>query len=347
MGVNLTELVKSAKPVSFKDLEGKRVAIDAYNTMYQFISIIRDRFTGEPLRDSSGNVTSHLSGIFYRTSKMLESKIEPIYVFDGKPPEFKHRTIEERNKIRENARKKWEEAVEKKDYAAVRRYSMQASKLTPEMIKEAKRLLDAMGVPWIQAPSEGEAQAANMVRKEIAWSTASQDWDSLLFNTPRFVKNLTITGRRKVPRKEKYVDIVPEIIEHQAVLDELGIGQDQLILLGMLVGTDYNPGGIKGIGPKKALAMVKESKTLEEVVSRIEWDFEPSPEEIFSFFKSPPVEDVSKGDVKQGTIDVDKVKEVMCESHDFSEDRIMSTINKLQKAGAASGQSKLESFFGK
>jgi flap endonuclease-1 len=347
MGVNLGEIVQCARPVSFEELAGKRIAIDAYNALYQFLSIIRDRFTGEPLRDSKGMVTSHLSGIFYRTARMLENRIEPVYVFDGRPPAFKKRTTEEREKIREEARKKWREAVEKKDYEAVRRYSQQASKLTPEMVGESKKLLDAMGIPWVQAPSEGEAQAACMVREGQAWSTGSQDWDSLLFGTPRFVRNLAITGRRKIPRKEKYIEIVPELIELEVVLKELGISHDQLIITGILVGTDYNPGGIKGIGPKKALLLVKQYKTLDSAMKQVEWSFDVRPEEIFDFFRKPPVEEVSQASIKQGRLDAKALKKVMCDEHDFSEERIDSILNKLEKAGIGSGQAKLASFFGK
>jgi len=347
MGVNLTELVQSAKPIGFEDLAGRRIAIDAYNTMYQFLSIIRDRFTGEPLKDSKGMVTSHLSGIFYRTARMLEHRIEPVYVFDGKPPAFKKRTTEARNRVREDARKKWEQAVEKKDYEAVRRYSQQASRLTEDMIGEAKKLLDAMGIPWVQAPSEGEAQAAAMVSKGQAWSTGSQDWDSLLFATPRFVKNLTITGRRKVPRKEKYVEIVPELIVLDGVLKELGIGQEQLIVLGILVGTDYNPGGIKGIGPKKALDLVKQHKTLESAISQVKWDAETSAADIFNFFSNPPVEEIKKDAIEPGKLDAEGLKRVMVDEHEFSEDRLEGTLKKLEKASVGSGQAKLASFFGK
>ena len=347
MGVNLTELVQTAKPVGFGDLTGKCIAIDAYNTMYQFLSIIRDRFTGKPLRDSKGRVTSHLSGLFYRTARMLEHNIEPVYVFDGKPPAFKKRTTEARNRIREEARKKWQQAVEAKDYEAVRRYSQQAVKLSGDMIEEAKKLLDAMGIPWVQAPSEGEAQAARMVQKGRAWSTGSQDWDSLLFATPRFVKNLTITGRRKVPRKEKYIEIVPELIELDAVLKELGISQDQLIVLGILVGTDYDPGGIKGIGPKKALGLVREHKSLEGALGQVEWAFDVSAEEIFDFFRNPPVEEVGAEDVRQGRLDAGRLKKVMCDEHEFSEARIDSTLKKLEQAGVGADQSKLSGFFGK
>src|SRR3989344_9104555 len=130
MGVNLSSLIP-VKQIEFFDLANKTIAVDAFNTMFQFISVIRDKFTGEPLRDSKGNITSHLSGLFYRTARLMENGAEVIYVFDGKPPEFKRKTIQEREKIREEARKKWIEAVERGEEA--KKYAQGASSLTGEM----------------------------------------------------------------------------------------------------------------------------------------------------------------------------------------------------------------------
>lgn len=343
MGVSLTELIIT-KQIGIEDLAGKKLAIDAQNTIYQFLSIIRDRFTGEPLRDSKGRVTSHLSGLFYRTAKLLENGAEPVFVFDGEPPAFKKTTTEARSRIREEARKKWKEAVKRKDIEAVRRYSQQAAKLTPEMVEESKRLLSFMGVPSIQAPSEAEAQAAFLAKNNQVWGAGSQDWDSLMFGAPRLVRNLTITGRRKVPRKEKYIEVKPELVELEKVLKGLGISQDQLIILGILVGTDYNPGGIKGIGPKTALKLVKENKTLEGVLKQVEWGFKISAQEILDFFKNPPVE---KAEIKPEKFRPEKVRELLCEEHSFSGERIGSALERMEKSGAGKGQAKLERFFRK
>ena len=343
MGVNISELV-TGRQIELGELRGKRIAIDAYNTLYQFLSIIRDRFTGEPLRDSRGAVTSHLSGILYRTSRLMEHGVEPIYVFDGKPPEFKRATAEKRSKIRSDAEVKWKEAVERKDTEAVRRYSQQASRLTGEMIQEAKKLLDAMGVSWVQAPSEGEAEASYLVREEGLYATGSQDWDSLLFGAPRLVRNLTITGRRKVPRKEKYMDVKPEVVELESVLSELGLTQEQLIILGILVGTDYNPGGIKGTGPKTALKLVKEGKTLEGVFGKMKWDFEVSAQEILDFFRNPPVEKV---EIRKSRLDPGRMRELMVEEHSFSRERVDKIIEKLEELREGKKQTGLEKFLGK
>jgi flap endonuclease-1 len=327
MGVNLSGIIP-AKEIEINSLRGKKIAIDALNTLYQFLSSIRDKYTGEPLRDSNGKVTSHLSGLFYRTLRLVEAGIEPVYIFDGKPPEFKHGVIEERKKIREEAEKKWKAAVEAGEVEKIKMYAQGAARMTEEMLDESKKLLDALGIPWVQAPSEGEAQAAFMAGKGVVWACGSQDWDSLLFGAGRLVRNLTITGRRKMPGKEQYIEIMPEIIELEKVLSELGINREQLIILGMLVGTDYNPKGIKGVGPKTALKIVKEHKTLDSVLKHVEWNADVSADIVFNFFKSPPAGDL---EIKGGKMDEGKIREIMVGQHDFSEDRIVSAVKRLKE----------------
>lgn len=256
MGVNLSGIV-SGRSIELADLKGRTIAIDTYNTLYQFLSIIRDRFTGEPLRDSKGRVTSHLSGLFYRTTNLIENGIEPVFVFDGKPPAFKRKTAEARSAVKKEAEERLEKARGEGDFEAIRRYAQATSKLTGEIIEHSKMLLEYMGIPVVQAPSEGEAQAAHMTNTGKAWASGSQDWDSLLFGTERMVKNLTVSGRRKVAHKENYTEIKPEVIELERVLSQLGVTRDQMIMLGILIGTDYNPGGIKGMGRRPHLKWSK------------------------------------------------------------------------------------------
>jgi flap endonuclease-1 len=329
--------------LEFEELHGKTIAIDAYNVLYQFLTTIRDRFTGEPLRDSQGRTTSHLSGLFYRTAKLIENGMEIIYVFDGEPPAFKKETVEQRTGIRKDAEVKWKDALKRGDTEAVRRYSQAAARLTREMVAESKRLLGYMGVSWVQAPSEGEAQVAYMVRKGKAWSGGSQDWDSLLFGAPRLVRNLTISGRRKLPGKEKYIVVRPEMVELDNVLSAMGIDQDQLITIGILVGTDYNPGGVKGVGPKTALKIVKEKKTLRSVFSDMKWDFKASPEEIFDFFKNPPVRET---EIEKSELQLGKLSGMLCEEHSFSHERIDPVIGKLEEGKDREKQSRLGRFLG-
>jgi len=279
MGVNLGDLVPKTK-VDLKNLSGKIVAIDAYNALYQFLSIIRQP-DGTPLKDRSGRITSHLSGLFYRTCNLLELGIKPIYIFDGVPPEMKEAEIRRRAKIKEEAQVRYERALREGRIEEARMYAQMTSRLKDYMAEDSKTLLTRMGVPWIQAPSEGEAQAAHLAKKGDADYCASQDFDSLLFGAPFLLRNLTISGRRKLPRKNVYIEITPEIIEMSRVLKELGITREQLVDIGILVGTDFNPEGIKGIGPKTALRLIKKYGTLEEALKNIKnAEFPVDPKEI-------------------------------------------------------------------
>lgn len=340
MGVNLSKIVPRQE-IELESLSGKIIALDAYNILYQFLSTIRDRMTGEPLRDHKGRVTSHLSGLFYRTGKLIEAGIRPVFVFDGEPPEFKKKTIEERREIKEEALKKWIEAVKKGEEAKT--YAQAASQLTDEMIDSAKKLLDFMGIPWVQAPSEGEMQCAYMCKKGDAWASGSQDYDSLLVGSPRLVRNLSITGKRKLPKREACIEIKPELVELERVLSELGIRREQLIIVGMLVGTDYNPGGIKGIGPKKALELVKKFGTLDEVLKQVDWNFDVDAHQIYNFFLNPPTTDDYKLEWKEP--DEEKIIEFMVEKHDFSRERVEKVIDKLKQRFREGRQVSLESWF--
>lgn len=341
MGVNLRDIIP-AKEIELVELSGKRIAIDAYNQIYQFLSIIRDRFTGEPLKDSKNRVTSHLSGLLYRTSNLLEVGIKPVFVFDGEPPEFKESVVKKRREAREEAKRKWEEAVSKGEPAMV--YAQAAARLTDEMVESAKRLLDYMGIPWIQSPSEGEAMCAHLCKKGIVYATGSQDADALLFGSSRLVRNLSISGKRKVPKKETYIEVKPELIELPHLLKGLGITQEQLVIVGILVGTDYAQ-GIKGVGAKTALKLVKEQKSLEAIISEVGWDADVPAEEIYEFFLHPPVTDKYKMEWRPP--DADGLREFMISEHDFSRERVERVIERLEKAQTTGTQSSLKGWLEK
>jgi len=344
MGVKISKIIPK-REIELIELSGKRIAIDTFNVLFQFLASIRQRDTGEPLKDSRGRVTSHLSGLFYRTLKMMDTGIRLIYVFDGKPPEFKKAIIQEREAKRDEAREKWKEAVREGRTEEVILYAQRASRLTDEMIDESKKILDIMGVPWVQAPSEGEAQACQLVAKGNAYAVGSQDIDSLLFGCSKLVRNLSITGRRKLSGQEAWITISPEMIELSKVLSELGITREQLIIMGMLIGTDYNPKGIRGIGPKTALEMVKKHKTLDNVLSQVEWNFKQDPHKIYDFFLNPPVSDDYKLEWKD--IDEEKIIELMVEEHDFSRERVENAVKKLEEAKREGAQSRLEDWLKK
>jgi len=324
MGVNLGDIIPK-KEIELVGLSGKKIAIDAYNNLYQYITIIRDRMTGEPLKDHAGRITSHLSGLFYRTSNLIEFGIKPIFVFDGEPPEFKKKTIEAREIAKKEARVKWREALKKGEEAIT--YAQATTVLTDEMVEDSKKLLDAMGIPYLVAKSEGEAQCAFMCSQKKVDFSASQDFDSLLFGSPYLVRNLSITGKRKLPKKELYIEIKPEIIELQQVISTLGITREQLVIIGLLVGTDYNE-GIEKVGPKTALKLVKKHKTFKKILANVEWKDETSPEDIYKFFLKPPV--IKKYKIEFKEPNGDEIINFMVKEHNFSQERVEKVIEKLQ-----------------
>ena len=326
MGVDLGDVPKKAASIS--DLSGQRFAVDAYNTIYQFLSSIRGQ-DGTPLMDFKGNVTGHLTGIFYRNARLLENGIRPIYVFDGKPPDEKKNVLDERKAHKTEAEAAWKSALEKGNMAEARKAAQATSRLTQKMVGEAKELLSYMGIPVVDAPSEGEAQASQMVIEGTADAVASQDYDCLLFGAPLLLRNLSIGGRRKLPGKSEYVDVAPEFIALDDALSTLGVSRQQLIWMGILVGTDFDE-GVKGIGPKKALKIVKESKSMKEAAEKAD---AASELELFStveqFFLHPPVTKNVK--VKFGKMDCEKLVEFLCGQHDFSEERVRRTCESAEK----------------
>jgi len=323
MGVNLRELVLKHK-IELEDMKGKKLAVDAFNILYQFLSTIRQQ-DGALLTDSKGNVTSHLSGIFYRTINLLEAGILPCFVFDGKAPEEKYGTQEARESVREEARKKHAEALEKEDFEEARKFAQQTSRLTGEMIRETKELVSAMGLPWVQAPAEGEAQASYMCRKGDVWAVASQDYDALLFAAPRLVRNLTISGRKKIAGTEKYAKTEMELIDLAETLNYMQMDIEGFVKMGLLIGTDYNPGGVQGIGPKTAIKVIREGK-FDEYKSKI-----PNGEKLKNLFLKPYT--VKDYDLEWKKPNPDKIKEILVSRHDFSDERIDAALKRIE-AGA-------------
>ncbi len=344
MGVNFKDLVLK-KEISIPMLSGKRLVVDGNNILYQFLATIRQP-DGSPLKDSHGNITSHLNGLFHRTTKLMHYGIKLIFVFDGKAPDLKRAERERRAGLKKEAQAKYESAKQAGDVDDMKKYSMRTSRLTREMIDEAKELLDVLGVPVVQAPSEGEAQAAFMVRNGDAFAEISQDYDCLLFGVPRMIQNLTISERKKMRDRVSYGTVKPQLLEFRPNLEHLGLTHDQLIALGMLIGTDFNVGGIKGIGPKKAMSLIKEhGDDLDSLFSAAGWaeHFPFSWKEVFNLFKEMPVEKEYSLEWKQP--DREKIIKLLCDDHDFSRVRVEDAIDKMESAQSKMSQKGLGDFF--
>ncbi len=343
MGVKIFDLLP-VKQIELKQLAGKKILLDASLVMYQFLSTIRQR-DGTPLKDSHGNITSHLVGLFSRTTKLMTSNIKVGFVFDGKAPELKKKERERRAALKKTAEIKYNEALASKDIDNMAKYASRTSRLTSEMVSEAKELISALGLPIVQAASEAEAQAAYIIQKGEAYAVGTQDADSFVFGATRVIKNLTISGRRKIAGKLSYMKVAPELIELSSALNQMGIDREQLIVLAMQIGTDFNIGGIKGIGPKNALKNVKKyGKDFDTLFKDLEWDkyFDYPWTEVYYTLKRIPVTD--DYDLTWKDIDPEKVHEIL-RKHDFSEERINSTLEKLQKNKKQKEQHSLNKWF--
>ena len=333
MGVDIRDiLLEYKKAVGWETLAGV-AAVDAHNALYQFLSIIRQP-DGTPLMDSRGRVTSHLSGILFRVINFLEIGIRPIFVFDGVPPDFKAGTIAERKEIRREAGEKWQAALAKGEVVEARKHAQASSRVDEFVLSSSKELLDLLGIPWVQAPSEGEAQAASMVANGNATYAVSQDYDLLLFGAPVLVRNLTVSGKRKV--RGRTITINPEKLLLKDVLDGLHLTREQLIEIGVLVGTDFNE-GVRGIGPKKAIQIVSDGK-YEETLAEKSPGFDPKP--VMEFFLNPPV--MEDYQLTWKPVNADGVRAMLCDGYDFSKERVNSALDKVK---LTAGQKTLDRWF--
>jgi len=343
LGVNFKDLIPKS-PIKLEDLGGRVVAIDAYNAIYQFLSSIRQP-DGTPLKDSTGKITSHLSGLFYRTGNFVERGLKPVYIFDGESPVLKAAEIERRKQVKVQAVAEYEKAAAAGDTAKMYKYAQAATTMKDYMLDDSIKLLELMGLPWVQALGEGEAQAAYMTKQGDADYCVSQDYDSLLFGTPKLLRNVTIVGRRKLPGKNIYVEITPEVTELSKTLNFCKLSYEQLVDVGILIGTDFNPDGIKGLGPKTALKLIREHGTLEAALSHIKnATFPVEPAEIREIFLHPKVSDNYK--IEWKSPDHQGIVDFLCGEKEFSEERIQKALERMD-TGSKNQKSKttLEKWF--
>jgi len=327
MGVNLTPIIVK-RVVSLDDLKDRTLAVDANNYLHEFTALIR-KPDGQPLTDSEGRVTSHLIGLAFRTTRLLtDYGIKTIFVFDGKPPRLKEVEVEKRRTQRRKAEEEWKEALSAKDYLTAFSKAVMTGRLTGDMIHDAKHLLDLMGIPWVQAPGEAEAQAAHIALKGDAWASSSKDYDSLLFGTPRLVRYLTITGTEFLPSKGTARKLLPEVIDLDALLSHHGLTRPQLVDIAILIGTDFNE-GVKGIGPKTALKLVKEHGSLESLPEEIGEKLPRDLESIRRIFLDPDV--IDNYEIRWGIVQEEELYNFLCTERGFSKKRVETLLERMKK----------------
>jgi flap endonuclease-1 len=323
--VNLSDLV-TFHEMEPEQLRGKMVAIDAYNAIYQFLSVIRQP-DGTPLKDDKGRVTSHLAGLLNRNANLIEMGMRPIYVFDGIPSRLKSTTIRERSERRAKASHDWKEAIQAGETEKAFSKASQSTKITNEIVESSRILLVHLGIPIVQAPGEGEAQAAYMAAKGDVWAASSQDFDSLLFGAPRLVKNLTLAGRRKMPGRNEYRNIKMEMVELNEVLGALKITREQLIDICIMMGTDFNE-GVRGIGQKKGLKLILEHGTFESAIASLGKEM-PEYEQVRDIFLR--CERTDEYSLQAYPPDRQKVMDMLVSDYNFSEQRVGNALDKIYR----------------
>lgn len=342
----LYPLIKENCPDATKEGEiktqfGRKIAIDASMYLYSFLVAVRS--SGEQLMNESGETTSHLIGIYYRTLRLIENGIKPVYVFDGAPPKLKSGELAKRFQRKSEAQAAEEEAKETGTAEDVEKFSRRAVKVTREHNAEAQRLLKLMGVPYIIAPTEAEAQCAVLAREGKVYAAASEDMDTLTFAATVLVRKLTSPESKKEPVQEIHLD---------RVLEGFGMDQAQFIDFCILLGCDYlDP--LKGVGPKTALTLIKEHKTLENVVEHIkkagkitipdDWPYQDARQ----LFLEPDVRAADHPDCefKWEAPDEDGLVKFLVEEKGFSEERVRGGAARLKKNLKSGQQSRLEGFF--
>lgn len=326
--MNITPIIIK-RVLNLEKLKGKTIAVDAHNVLHQFLALLRTPL-GTPLTDSQGRITSHLVGLASRSTRFsADYDVWPIYVFDGRHPPLKRREVERRREARLKAEREYLSALSEGDYSKAFSKAVRTGRLSKEMVEDAKRLLTLLGIPWVQAPSEGEAQAAYIVVNGDAWTVNSRDYDSLLFGAPRLVRYVTIQGEKYLSSKGIAKRLKPEFIDLKEFLSGLKLKREQLIDVAILIGTDFNE-GIRGIGPKKAVRLIKEHGSLQELPLELREHLPKNYKEIRDIYLNPMV--TEDYEVKWSPPDEEGLRNFLCYERDFSPMRVQIFISRMKRA---------------
>ncbi|XP_070163093.1 flap endonuclease 1 [Polyergus mexicanus] len=344
MGIlGLSKLIADIAPGAIKERElkhyfGRKIAVDASMCLYQFLIAVRSE--GAQLTTVDGETTSHLMGTFYRTIRLVEQGIKPVYVFDGKPPNLKSGELAKRAERRDEAQKLLQAAEEDGNVEAIDKFSRRLVKVTKDHAEEAKQLLQLMGIPYIDAPCEAEAQCAALVKAGKVFATATEDMDALTFGCNVLLRRLTLSEARKLPVQEIHLD---------KVLTDLELNHDEFIDLCIMLGCDYT-GSIKGIGPKRAMELIKNFRSLDKIIENIDIKKYPVPEnwnykDARLLFQEPEVMNAEDIQLKWSEPDEEGLVKFLCGDKQFNQERVRNGAKKLHKARNTSTQGRLDSFF--
>ncbi|BHF74533.1 Elongation of fatty acids protein 2 [Sparganum proliferum] len=306
--------------------------------MYQFLVAVRQE--GNNLTNDAGESTSHIMGMFYRTIRMIENGLKPVYVFEGKPPNLKAGELAKRTERREESQRELSKAEELGDVEAIDKFSRRLVKVTPQHNEDCKTLLRLMGVPVVQAPGEAEAQCSVLAKAGKVYAVGTEDMDALAFGAPVLLRHLTFSEARKMPIQE---------FRLQTVLDSLNFSMDQFIDLCILLGCDYCD-TIRGVGPKKAVDLIQRLGSIEASLEAIDKAKYTVPEgwiykQAANLFLNPEVTDPELIELKWTDPDEEGLVEFMCAKNGFNEERVRNAVKKIVKARSGTTQGRIDNFF--
>ncbi len=324
-GVLLTPILKREQ-TSLKALKGRSFAVDASIEIHRFLALVR-RPDGTLFTDQSGRVTSHLIGLLAWTSRLItEYMMSPVFVFDGPPNPLKRRTLEARRWARRKAEVEYSEAARRGEYSRAWSKAVMTGRVTGDVLEDAKRMLTLMGVPWLDAPEDAEAQASYMAARQDVWAVGSKDYDSLLYGAPILARYLSIAGQEFLPAQQRMRRLIPELVKLSENLKELGITREQLVDLGILVGTDFNE-GIRGVGPKKALSLVRKYGSLEHLPDEIGSQLPAGFDDVRQVFLQPKIRE--SYELEASPPDSEGLVKFLVMDRAFSEDRVVRVAERL------------------
>lgn len=330
MGVNLAPVLKP-RSIAFEELRGRTLAVDAATDIYPFLALLRGR-GGDPLADAEGRVTSHLNGLLMKLARLRgEFDVKPFYVFDGRPSPRKRATLAARRAVRDRAEVQRQEALARGDVQDAFAKAVTSTRLTGAMVRDAQRLLDLLGVPWMEAPADAEAQCAHLAAQGKAWAAASKDFDTLLYGAPRLVRFLSFQGKEWLPSQGRFRAVPPEVLELDAELTRLGLTRSQLVESAMLVGTDYDE-GVRGYGPVKAVKALRAWGSLADAPAEVRAVLGPDWPEVRDHFLHPPVLDVEVP--AQRKADAEGVVGFLAGERGFQEARVRAALERMAKPKA-------------
>ena len=346
MGIKgLTKLLSDHAPgcmreQKFESYLDRKVAIDASMHIYQFMMVI-GRQGDQTLTNDAGEVTSHLQGMFMRTCRMLEAGIKPVYVFDGKPPTMKGGELAKRKDKRDEAEAALAKAKEAGDQEEIEKMSKRTVRVTRQQSQEVMQLARLMGLPVFEAPCEAEASCAALCKAGLVYAAASEDMDTLCFACPKLARNLMSPASQGKPILE---------FDYEKILTELDMTWEQFIDVCILCGCDYCD-SIKGVGPVKAVSLIKKHGNIETLLQHLDTEKYPVPEdwpykEARELFKHPDVVNTDGLELKWTAPDEEGIVAFLVGEKQFGEERVRNTLKKLKAAKGKSSQNRLESFFG-